>query len=151
TKRGGARRTAAAILHGLAVARERNVEQNDSPFHAGAGGVELLEAPHGENISLDACGRRTDAVAKTQHHERPCLWREYFSAFLATHPVRNFDRLGVNVLEAVLLHLSDRPLDRLLQRTGAAQSMTEGVAEQRQPVPREEAGARLAADARGRA
>ena len=62
---------------------------------------------------------------------------------MAAHPVRHFYRLGADVVEAVVLHLRDRPVDGVLERLGSAQAMAEGVAEQREAFPGERTGERL--------
>src|SRR6185503_12492609 len=62
----------------------------------------------------------------------------------AAHPVRDLDRLGVHVLEAVLLHLRERPLNCRLEVGRSAEAVAEGVAEEREALPCEVRRDRLA-------
>ena len=80
-------------------------------------------------------GRRADAVAEAEHHQRMPARRDDFEALGAAHPVRHLHRLGAHVLEAVLLISLDRPLDRGLEVGRAAEAMAEGVAELGEALP----------------
>ena len=60
-------------------------------------------------------------------------------ALAAAHPLRHHHPLGVHVLEAVLVHLGDRPLDGAIERRRAAQPVADRVGQHRQAVPGERA------------
>ena len=61
--------------------------------------------------------------------------RDDLRAFLTAHPVRHLDRFGAHVLQAVLLHLLDGPLDGVLERLRSAEPIAERVAEVGEPLP----------------
>jgi hypothetical protein len=71
-------------------------------------------------------------------------------ALAAAHPLRHHDALGVHVLEAVPGHLGDRPLNRAIERRGAAEAVADRVGQHRQPIPGERAADGFANQARGR-
>ena len=95
-----ARRGRHSIDDGLAVGREGDVEETIRPL-AVAGGVELLETAHDEEIGLDAVGRCPDAVPEAEHRERMAARIDDLEAFRPAHPVRHLDRIEADVLEAV--------------------------------------------------
>ncbi len=130
----------ASILHGFGIRGEGNVEENDLAAHARAGSIELVERPHDQHLGFDTFGWRADAVAEAEHDEARSEGCRDFDAFLAANPVRNFHRFGPDVVEPILLHLGDRPLDRALQRLRTAEPMSERVSEEREAFPREWAG-----------
>ena len=137
-ERGRARWSGGAVLHRLAVVRERDVEEDDLAARGGAGRVELVEGADDEHVGLDAVGGRADAVAEAEHRQRVTDAGDVISsALLAAHPVRHLDRLGAHVLEAVLLHLGRRPRDGGVEAFGSAEAVAERVAEEREPLPRE--------------
>ena len=51
-----------------------------------------------------------DAVAEAEHRERLARGLDDLGALVAADPLGHHDLLGVDVLEAVALHLGDRPL-----------------------------------------
>ena len=112
--------------------------------------VELVEARDDEHLRLDAPGRRADAVAEAEHRDRRGVGRGDLQAFLAPDPARHHHGLGADVLEAVLLHLADRPLDRVFERPRTAQPVPVGVGQLREPLPRGGIRERGADEARGR-
>ena len=126
-------------LHRLGVLGKRHVVENNPSFDAIAVCVELFEAAHDEHFRFDPVGRRSDTVTKAQHYERSLPRRSDFRALPSAHPVRHRDWFGVDILEAVLLHLRDRPLNGVFQSFGPAEAVAECIAHQRQPVPRERA------------
>src|SRR6185295_6771987 len=65
----GARRPHRSEADGLAVAGERDVEQDDAPARRRRSRIELLEAADDEHLALHAVARRADAVAEAEHHD----------------------------------------------------------------------------------
>ena len=62
--------------------------------------------------------------------------REQRRGLATAHPVRNHHRLRVHVLQTVLLHLRDDPVDRALETRRADRTIAVRVHQLGEPVPR---------------
>ena len=128
-------RAGGAVADRFSVGGEGDVEEHHLALDPVSGGVELLEAANDQQLSLDALRRRADAAAETEQDESALTWRDDLEALLAAHPVRHFHRFLADVLQAVLLHLLDGPVDRIFERARSAQPVSERVAELRESLP----------------
>ena len=148
-ERGDARRRRAArdgpgrpIPHRRDVVRERHVEEHDA-----------AQAPRSARASSSSKPDTTTSGASMPSGGVPTLLPRPSIASLAlgtatrllealrsAHPTRHHDRLGAHVLQRVLLHLAECPLDRVFEGRGAAQPGTEGVGQLGEPPPREGVG-----------
>ena len=81
-----------------------------------------ITASDDEQLRFHTRGWRADAVAETEHDERLGNGAGDLEALASAQPVRHFHGFGVHVLEAVLLHLVDRPPDRRLEIRRSAQA-----------------------------
>ena len=131
-----------AIDHGLAVCVEGRlvrievvVEEHDLSLRLRRVRVQIREVVHHQNIGRDPARWGADAAAEAEHVERAAMRREQHRGFAAAHPVRHHHRLAVHVVEAVLLHLREDPVDRALETLRADGAIAEGVDELREPVP----------------
>jgi hypothetical protein len=136
--------------HRLAVVRVRHVEEDDLPSHRGRLRIQLVEGMDHEHFSLDAVARRADAVPKPEHDHRVASRLDNLRALAAAHPLGHHHALGVHVLEAVLVHLRDRPLNCAIQRGCAAEPVPDAVRQYCQSIPGERAADRLSNQPRGR-
>src|SRR5262245_31431683 len=59
-----------------------------------------------------------------------------FGRFLAALPARDHRWLASHVLETILLHLGQHPIDGALEAIAAAETVAESLGEQREPLPR---------------
>src|SRR5262249_14795006 len=106
--------------------------------------VEFVEAVDDQDLGLQALGRRSDAVAQPEHHERLPDWLDDLSTLATADPMWNDDLFSANVLQAVAFHFRDRPFNGSLQLRRTGQTMTDRVGEVRQSTPRERILHRLA-------
>ena len=68
----------------------------------------------------------------------------------AAHPLGHLHAFRMHVLQAVALHFLGRPLDGSIQRGRAAQTVADGIGEDREALPGERAADRFAdQDTRG--
>src|SRR5207247_8265016 len=129
---------------GLAVIGERHVEQDDRTAGAYGAGVQLLETVDDEEIRLDPLGRRRDASAQTEHHDRMSCRVDDLCALFSADPSGHGDDLSMHVLEAIVLHFLDGPLNRAIELRRAAQAVADRVGQLAESAPRAGVAERLA-------
>src|SRR4029078_10082669 len=83
---------------------------------------QLVEIIHYHYLGSDSTPGCSDASSESDHVERS-LARAHESLRLFTaHPVRHHHRLSAHILESVLLHLGDYPVDRLFDTCSSSQA-----------------------------
>ena len=146
----GTRRSGHSKPHGVVVVGKRHIEQHDAPARTSGVLFKLLEVVNDQDFALHATGRRGDAAAESEHRDGVTGRLENVGALASPHPHRNHDRLGVDVLETVPLHLVHRPRDGAIERRRAAQARADGVGQQSQALPPEGIAHRFPDETRGR-
>ena len=131
----GARWPRRPVRDRRAVIRERDVHQDDATLGFTAPALELVVTRHNQQIGLETFRGRADAVPQPQHHQLARVREHDVERLASAHPAWHPDGLGAHVLQAIFAHPAQGPGDRVLERSRAAQSMTEGVGELRQPIP----------------
>ena len=96
--------------------------------------IQILEARHRHHFGRDSSLGRRDASAQAENGERPVYRFQQRRAFVAPHPMGNFDARRNHVREPVGLHLRGGPGHGFLQPRGTAQAIANTVAEIRQLV-----------------
>ena len=115
------------------------------PLHAFAGRVELLEAVDDQQLGLDACGRRADAVAEAEHDQRLRDRPDDLQALAGREPSAGPSRVPVWTFSRPSLFISSTAQRIAASRLGEPLSaIAERVAQLGQALPGEVRRDRLA-------
>ena len=109
------------------VIGERRVEEDDLALRVGGALLQLIEARHHENRSGDAILRRADAASEPEHPKRCDARLNHLDRFRSADPARDHHRLAADLLEPILCHLGENPVDRRLEARRATQPVAERV------------------------
>jgi hypothetical protein len=122
---------------GVVVFGEGNIKQDNLVRRLGRALRQVGKALDHQNFRRDAFGRRGDASPQTQHRQPARARHEHLRGLLAAHPMRHHDLFAVDVVQPVLFHLRQNPVDGRLEIGAAAEARPEGVAQPGQTLPGE--------------
>ena len=128
-KLGGAGGPGVPVGHGVAVALEGHIVEDDLALHRRAQLLQLIEGAHHHHVGSDAFLGRPDAAPQAQDVQGPAGRLQQLGGLLAPHPVGHHDRLGVDIHQAGGLHAGLGPGDGLVQLGRAREAVADAVAE----------------------
>ena len=130
------RRTSTAIRDRGTVVGEGHIEQHNLSLRFRGARGEFVEASHDHHWCGDSALGRGNGTAEPEHGEVRHARLHERGRLLAAHPVRHHRRLGVHVVEPVLLHFGDQPVDAAFERGRSRQAIARVVGKAREGVPR---------------
>ena len=130
---GGCDGAIAADANGVGVVVERLVDQDNLPGRFGGALLQFGEIGHHQHLGGDSFGRRANAVAQSEHRQRGPARLQHLGRFRPAHPMRHHGLLGMDIVQAVLFHFLENPIQRRFQIGRAALARAESVTQPGQP------------------